>query len=186
MNLLTHAHAAIIHFPIAFLLFASACGLYYLLADGFQQTTWTNRANWATLCWIIWASVLIGWLGGVLAVFSGLVAQSNLPPGAPYQSILNWHTYTGFAQLLLYGGLLYWRWRYPSLTKKRAKRMGRAKKETDIPIDLPVDLLDDRSMRWPLIVLFALGAVLIIASGWNGGRLVYEWGVNVRRAVPGL
>ena len=183
MNLLTHAHAAIIHFPIAFLLFASACGLYYLLAPGFQQT---NRTNWANLCWSIWASMLIGWLGGVLAVFSGLVAQSNLPPDAPYQSILNWHTYTGFAQLVLYGGLLYWRWRYPSLTKKRAKRIGKAKKEAHDPIDLPDDLLDDLSIRWLLIVLFAFGAALMIASGWNGGRLVYEWGVNVRGAVPGL
>jgi hypothetical protein len=25
-----------------------------------------------------------------------------------------------------------------------------------------------------------LGLLLVIASGWNGGRVVFEWGVNVK------
>jgi hypothetical protein len=32
-------------------------------------------------------------------------------------------------------------------------------------------------LRVTLLLLFGIG--LILASGWNGGKLVYTWGVNV-------
>ncbi len=43
----------------------------------------------------------------------------------------------------------------------------------------PSDLLDVRSARLLLTLLFVLGATLVIIGGWLGGELVYTWGVNV-------
>ena len=42
-----------------------------------------------------------------------------------------------------------------------------------------VDLLDNPSSRIWLTVALVAGMILVAATGWNGGILVYEWGVNV-------
>ena len=110
----------------------------------------------------------------LLASLCGLlyVHWKGLPPQAPYRDVLNWHITTGLAQIVVYGGLLYQRWRYPLLTKKRGKRIG-------APVQQEGDLLDQADAGWWITILLLAGMVLIIASGWNGGRLVFEWGVNV-------
>jgi len=41
------------------------------------------------------------------------------------------------------------------------------------------DLLDDPRARFGCTLLLIGGALCVLASGWSGGRLVYEWGVNV-------
>ncbi|OUC07652.1 hypothetical protein RY27_13605, partial [Litorilinea aerophila] len=65
-DLITRLHPAVVHFPIAFLLLSSGAGLLYLY--------WRPRPELRILTW--WPMAL-GWIGGGLAVLSGLLAQSN-------------------------------------------------------------------------------------------------------------
>jgi uncharacterized membrane protein len=159
MDLLDHLHPAVVHFPIALLLLGSLLAIIYLYH-------WIKLDLRLT----IWILLGLGWLGGAVAVLSGLLAQSGLPPDAPYWSELNWHIGTGLAQFVIYGILLYQGWMYskPKARKARAAR--------GIAAD---NLLDDpRARTWVTIVL-TLGMLSVIATGWYGGLLVYEWGINV-------
>ena len=159
MDLLLHSHPMTVHFPIALLLLASAAGLAYLY--------WQPHPALLVLTW--WP-MRLGWIGGVVAVATGLLAQSGLPPDAPYRAVLNWHIGTGLALLVVYGLLIYQRWLFDSSKGKRVRQA------QDY-----VDLLDDPTRRIGFSLLALLGMLLVVASGWNGGRLVYEWGVNVMR-----
>jgi len=168
MNLLAHLHPATVHFPIALLFVASGAGLAYLF--------WRPLP---LLRLLTWATMAIGWPTGGVAVLTGLLAQSGLPPQAPYRGVLNWHIGAGLAVLLVYGALLYLYW----LHMRRAVRpLPPSRRAKDGAAPAPVgDLLDDRSRRWLLAGLLLLGALLLLATGWNGGQLVYVWGVNVAR-----
>ena len=154
-------HPATVHFPIAFLLLASAAGLLYIY--------WRPLDVLRILTW--WP-MLLGWLGALVAILTGLLAQSGLPPDAPYRATLNWHITTGLALWVLYGLLLYWQW----LLQKRPPRRAKAKEQ---PVTPPPDLLQQPTQRWRVTLLLLVGIGLILASGWNGGKLVYTWGVNV-------
>lgn len=146
-------HAAIIHFPIALLLLGSVCALVYVYG--------LRRPELATGAWWL---LFLGWIGTLAAILSGLLAQSGLPPRAPYSAVLNWHIGTGMAVALLYAVLLYLHW----LRRPRASRRAQSP-----------PWLDDSGARIWITVLLLLGMLLVAATGWNGGRLVYEWGVNV-------
>ncbi len=165
-DLIIRLHPAVVHFPIAFLLLSSGAGLLYLY--------WQPRPELRVLTW--WPMAL-GWIGGGLAVLTGLLAQSNLPAQPPYGAILNWHIGTGLAMLVVYGDLLYRRWLWQM---RRNRGMG---KPADVGTGgaFPQDWLDEPDARLWVTGLLLLGAALVVASGWNGGRLVYEWGVNVAR-----
>lgn len=158
MSLLQHLHPATIHFPIALLLLGSVLALYYLWRPGLVQLRWTA-----------WLLLALGWIGGMVAVLTGLFAQSNLPPDAPYRAVLNWHIGAGLAQLVVYGIVLYqgWLYRAPRRQKQRTARG-----------DATVDLLDSARARLWVSALLIAGMLLVVATGWNGGVLVYEWGVN--------
>lgn len=165
--LITKLHPASVHFPIAFLILSSLCGLLYLY--------WKPLPTFVSFTWTL---MFLGWIGTIFACFTGLLAQSGLPPDAPYAAVLNWHITTGLAQIVVYGALLYQRWRYPVMTQKRRKRIGAKKSEEKIGLAMQ-DLLDEAAGKWWITLLLLLGIVLVVASGWNGGRLVFEWGVNV-------
>ena len=166
---LAKLHAATVHFPIALLTVSSLAGLCYL----YWPLQTEPRVNLRTF---IWWSMIIGWIGGAAGVLSGLLAQSNLPPQPPYASILNWHIGTGLALLLIYGALLYLR------GQRRPSRPRKVKQSTALQAaSAHADLLDQPTARWPVTLLLVVGLLLVIASGWNGGRLVYDWGVNVIR-----
>lgn len=152
MNLLDHLHPAVVHFPIALLLLGSVLALVQLYG-------WVRFDLRVT----IWVLLGAGWLGGLAAVLSGLLAQANLPPDAPYRGVLNWHIGTGVALLVVYGVLLYQAW---------LGRPGRGSRAHDL-------LAEPRSRLW-VTALLATGIVLIVATGWNGGLLVYRWAVNVQ------
>jgi len=117
--------------------------------------------------------MLLGWMGTLVAILTGLLAQSPLPPGAPYRSILNWHISTGLALWVLYGLLLYWQWLLQKKPVRRYKSVSSA---------IPADLLELPTARLRLTLLLLVGIGLILASGWNGGQLVYTWGVNVAQS----
>lgn len=156
-------HPATVHFPIAFLLLASVAGLFYLY--------WRPLEVLRTLTW--WPMAL-GWLGTLVALLSGLVAQSGLPPAAPYRGVLNWHITSGVALWVLYGLLLYWQWLF---SKKPARRSPSTTAKAAVPAS--TDLLQSTEAKLRLTLLFLCGIMLVLASGWNGGKLVYTWGVNV-------
>jgi uncharacterized membrane protein len=144
-------HPALVHFPIALLLLGSVAALLYII-----------RPRPAELVVFAWWLLVLGWISALAAILSGLLAQVGLPPRAPYRNILNWHIGTGMALAVVYGALLYAWW-------LRRPREGKSAKQ----------LLDDSATRPWVTVLLLLGILLIIASGWNGGKLVYEFGVNV-------
>lgn len=156
-------HPAVIHFPIALLLVGSAAGLAYLAG--------LRRPELIVLTWWL---LFLGWVGTLVAILTGLLAQAWLPPQVPYRSVLNWHIGTGIALAVTYGGLLYWQW-------LRRKRIARAARSAQMFERATLDPLDDPAARLWLAGLLIAGTMLVIASGWNGGRLVYTWGVNVLR-----
>ncbi len=160
-NLFVTLHPATVHFPIALLMLASMAGLLYVY--------WQPHSS---LLLLTWWPLRLGWIGVAIAILTGLLAQSGLPPQAPYRSILNWHIGTGLALLVNYGLLLYQEWVYHSAraSKERLRRGISA-----------AHVLDDPRVRLWITLCLITGIGLLFASGWNGGRLVYEWGVNVRR-----
>ena len=159
MNLLVEFHPAVVHVPIAFFMLATAAGLLYLF--------WQQRETLRLLTWI---PMLLGEIAGVVAVLSGLLAQSGLPPQAAYRSTLNLHIGMGLAQLVVYGFLLYRRWLFDKAKARHAREAA--------GVDY-ADQLNDPGARWWIALLLILGALLVLLTGWNGGLLVYRWGVNV-------
>lgn len=149
-------HPSVVHFPIAFLSLGSLAGLLYL--------HWRATAQLRILTW---TPLLLGWIGALVAVFTGLLAQSGLPPTAPYRAVLNLHIYLGFAVTILYAIPLYRAWIYG---KRAGKQTGH-------------DLLDEPQARLWLSLVFGVGVLLILLTGAYGGQLVFTWGVNVN--LPG-
>ncbi|HAJ38758.1 MAG TPA: hypothetical protein DCL15_24085 [Chloroflexi bacterium] len=161
MELLTHLHPATVHFPIALLLLGSLLTCVHLL-----------RRPRLDLKPTIWLLLGLGWGSGAIAVLTGLLAQANLPPDAPYRTVLNFHIGAGLAVLLVYGFLLYRGWLY---------RSARAQKARQTRGVATTDLLDDPGARVWIAGIVLLGALLLVATGWYGGQLVYAFGVNVQR-----
>ncbi len=160
-------HPAVVHFPIALLLLGSVCALLYLYGP--------RRAE---LLVLTWAPLFLGWLATGAAILTGLLAQSGLPPNPPYRDVLNQHIGSGMALAVVYAALLYRAYlqRARAASRKAAKKtVMRAERAPK-----PPELLDDPQARLWVTLLLATGILLVIASGWNGGQLVYEWGVNVR------
>ena len=156
-------HPAVVHFPIALLLLGSVCALLYLYGP--------RRAELLVLTWV---PLFLGWLATGAAILTGLLAQSGLPPDPPYRDVLNQHIGSGMALTVLYAVLLYRAY----LQRARAASSKAAKNAKRAPVS--PELLDDPRARLWVTLLLAAGMLLVIASGWNGGQLVYEWGVNVR------
>ncbi len=167
MNPLNHLHPSIVHFPIALLLLGSvvALGHLYGLAR-FAPYTDLRRTGWFLLA--------AGWLATLPALLSGLLTQSNVPPDAPYRQTLNWHTGTAIALALLYGLVLYRAWLFQGAKARKARAAQRAAGPNEVG-----DLLDHPPARAWLSLALLGGMALIVATGFNGGQLVYEWAVNV-------
>lgn len=161
--MLTTLHPAVVHFPIALLLLGSACALVYLYGP--------RRPELLILTWV---PLFLGWLATGAAILTGLLAQSGLPPDPPYRGVLNWHIGSGMALAVVYAVLLYRWW----LQRSRGQSSGKAASVKRAP--KPRELLDDASARGWVTLLLLIGILLVVASGWNGGKLVYTWGVNVR------
>lgn len=145
-------HPAVVHFPIALLLVGSALALFSM---------YWHRLHTATSCamWLL----LAGWVGIAVAILTGLLSQSDLPPDAPYRGPLNRHIGAAIGAAIIYAILLYLRW----LRRPRAGKPSQ-----------PM-ILRDAASRWWVSLLLIVGLLLVSVCGWYGGQLVYEWGVNV-------
>jgi uncharacterized membrane protein len=135
-------HPATVHFPLALLLTSGLFTLIYLRRGG---VAWETSA---------YHCLLVGWLGGVLAVLSGSIdalRQLSGPDAPRDNALIGWvnaHAFTNIAALTLYGQALLRRRRRPSL-------------------------LDDAEARRGYLWLQLGGGALLLAGGWAGGHLVY-------------
>lgn len=139
-------HPFTVHFPIALLLVS---GLFTVLALR-RGGAWDSSA---------YHCLLIGWLGGVLALLTGLLdaARQLTGPDAPRDNgLIGWvnaHAFVNLVAVVIYGQALLRRRRSPAI-------------------------LADAEARRGYLWLHALGAALMLIGGWLGGHLVYGLGLG--------
>lgn len=141
--ILTPFHPRVVHFPIAL----SLVGVLFILLGLVR-----HRERWIGCGQL---SLLLGWLGIMAAIVTGLIDQSWAPDSAAVQAVINQHITVGIALLIAVGLAIYWPLRY--------KR-----------------LLSDGRAVWGYLALLLIIAALVFVEGWLGGKLVYQLGVGVR------
>jgi uncharacterized membrane protein len=135
-------HPRFVHFPIALSLVGAATIAFGLLR---RQERWLSYGR---------ISLLLGWLGVLAAVVTGLVDQSRAPQTAAVAGVLDQHVSVGIALLVIFGLAFYWPLRDKKLFAGR--------------------------ISWPYLGLLLVGVLLVFLEGWLGGRLVYHLGVGVK------
>lgn len=136
-------HPRIVHFPIAL----TITGVLFLgLGVLRHRERWTGYGQ---------ISLLLGWLGQLAALVTGLIDQARAPQDAAVVAVINQHISAGVALLALAGLALYW-----PLRNKR--------------------LLTEGLARWGYLALLSLIAALVFIEGALGGQLVYHFGVGVK------
>jgi uncharacterized membrane protein len=136
-------HPRLVHFAVAL----SVVGAVFLALGLIRQ-----RERWIGYGQF---SLLLGWLGVMAAVITGLIDQSGAPDDATITAVINQHITAGIALLIAVGLALYW-----PLRNKRLFAEGRA--------------------RWGFLALLLVIVALVAVEGWLGGKLVYQYGVGVR------
>lgn len=136
-------HPRLVHFPIALAVIGAVFTALGLLR---------RRERWISYGQL---SALLGWLGVIAAVVTGLIDQSRAPQDAAVTAVINQHITAGVALLISLGLALYW-----PLRNKR--------------------LFNEGNARWGYIALLILIVTLVAIEGWLGGKLVYTFGVGVR------
>jgi uncharacterized membrane protein len=141
--ILTPFHPRVVHFPIALSLVGAL-----LIALGLVR----HRERWIGFGQL---SLILGWLGVMAAIITGLTDQSRAPDSAAVQAVISQHITVGIALLIAVGLALYW-----PLRNKR--------------------LLSDGRAAWGYLALLLIIAALVFVEGWLGGKLVYQLGVGVK------
>ena len=136
-------HPRFVHFPIALCLVGA---LFITLGLIRRRERWVGYGQ---------ISLLLGWLGVMAAVITGLIDQSRAPDDVAIRAIINQHITAGIALLIAVGLALYW-----PLRNKRLFSEGRA--------------------RWGFLVLLLVIVALVAIEGWLGGKLVFQFGVGVK------
>jgi uncharacterized membrane protein len=136
-------HPRAVHFPIAL----SLAGVLFVALGLLRRKP----------AWIAYGqmSLLLGWLGTLAAVVTGLFDQSAAPQTPEVLAVINQHITAGIGLLVALGLALYW-----PLRNKRLWEPGTA--------------------RWGYVGLLMLIVVLVFIEGWLGGKLVYHLGVGVQ------
>ena len=99
-------------------------------------------------------SFLLSWLAALVASLVGLVDRGMLDYDDPRQQALDQHITQAIFFIILNGLVLYSRFRWPRVL--------------------------DSPKRWLYLGLIGLGIAAITATGWLGGKLVYELHVGIR------
>jgi len=136
-------HPRFVHFPIALCLVGA---LFITLGLIRRRERWVGYGQ---------ISLLLGWLGVMAAVITGLIDQSRAPDDVAIRAIINQHITAGIALLIAVGLALYW-----PLRNKRLFSEGRA--------------------RWGFVALLLVIVALVAIEGWLGGKLVFQFGVGVK------
>jgi uncharacterized membrane protein len=152
MQFLSPFHPRLVHFPIAL----SLVGAFFILAGWFLSTRrrseHPNAERWQAYGRL---SLVLGWLGVLAAVVSGLIDQARAPDTVEVRQIINQHIGAGLALLVVLGLAIYW----PIKNKALMSNPGR---------------------RWLYFALLVLAAALVLVESWLGGKLVYTYGVGMR------
>jgi uncharacterized membrane protein len=135
-------HPRFVHFPIALCIVGAAFIAYGMLR---RQEQWTRYGQ---------TSLVLGWIGILAAVITGLIDQTFAPDDAAVAALLNQHITAGIALVVAVGLAIYWPIRNKKLWQTPAK--------------------------WGYMALLALVVLLVVVEAWLGGKLVYEYGVGVQ------
>jgi uncharacterized membrane protein len=98
---------------------------------------------------------VLGWLGVLAAVASGLIDQAKTPVTPLISQAINRHITAGVALLVTLGLAVYWPLRDKTLWSERRH-------------------------FWAYLALLVLVVGLVGLEAWLGGKLVYQYGVGVR------
>jgi uncharacterized membrane protein len=135
-------HPAIVHFPIALLLVAALFAVISLFEkDGFFKKV----AFW---------NLLLGVIGAMIAVVTGLVEEQTLVHDEEVHQILVKHKFNGLAVMIFSQILLIWYW-------VRKNKLGRVE-----------------YILWTS--LLAIGTAMVIYQGFLGGKMVFDKGAGVK------
>jgi uncharacterized membrane protein len=141
----TRLHAALNDLPAALLLVAA---LFELLALATRKESFRQVSFW---------TLILGAVGGVAAVLSGLQAEENIAHGSAVHEVMETHEMLAFITLGIFGVLAVWRiW--------REKRMGTAERAVALALSLG-------------------GAGVLIATANYGGRLVFDHAAGISTEV---
>lgn len=153
MDFLSPFHPRTVHFPIALTL----VGVFFIVLSAFMARRAASGAAADPGKWLAYGrtTLLLGWMGVLAAVATGLVDQSRAPDDAVVARTINLHITAGIALLILLGLALYWPLRDKRFWSER---------------------------RWLYVGLLLIIAGLVLLESWLGGKLVYQLGVGV--AVP--
>ena len=142
LETLTPFHPRVVHFPIALSIVGA---LFIMIGTLRRQERWAGYGQ---------VSLLLGWLGIMAAVVTGLIDQTTAPQTTAVAAVINQHITAGIALLVAVGLALYWPLRNKKLWQSPA--------------------------RWGYLALLAAIVTLVLIEGWLGGKLVYEFGVGVK------
>ena len=138
-------HAALNDLPAALLLVAV---VFELLALATRRESLRQASFW---------TLMVGALGGVAAVLSGLQAEEEIAHGDAVHRVMETHELLGFVTLGVFGVLAAWRlW--------RERRMGTAERAVALAFSLA-------------------GAGVLIATANYGGRLVFDHAAGIPTEV---
>lgn len=138
-------HAALNDLPVALLLVVA---LFELLALATRKESFRQVSFW---------TLIVGAIGGVAAVLSGLQAEENIAHGDAVHQVMETHELLGFITLAIFGVLAVWRiW--------RERRMGTTERSLALAVSLG-------------------GAGVLIATAAYGGRLVFDHAAGISTEV---
>jgi uncharacterized membrane protein len=112
---------------------------------------WRHKPDYERFAY--WA-FLLAWIAAAFAALAGLVDLGGLAPDDARRGSINRHITSGVALFIVNGLVVYMRFRWP-------------------------DVLTN-SRRWTYLALMAAGVVIVVITGWLGGKLVYDLEVGVR------
>ena len=138
-------HAALNDLPIALLLGAA---LFDILAIATKRESFRLVSFW---------TLVVGAVGGVAAVVSGLQAEEHISHGDAVHRVMETHETLGLVTLGIFGLLALWR-------ILRERRMGSGE-------------------RTAAVILTLAGAGVLFTTGLYGGRLVFEHAAGIPTTV---
>ena len=148
MDTLFPFHPRFVHFPIAFSLVGAGFVIGGLLLQRRSAQDLGNR--WTEYGRL---SLVVGWVGVLAAIATGLIDQSSAPDDPQVTRVINQHITVGIGLLVALGLALYWPIRDRHVWTRR---------------------------RAAFLALLIVVVVLVLLEAWLGGKLVYQFGVGVR------
>lgn len=142
----TNFHPLLVHFPIALL-------LSYVALD-WGGRIWKGKPFTEAA----WYTLLLGLVGTLFTLISGLLAARGVPADSPALATLTTHKFIGLATFVIFGiqALCYARNRGKYTRGKQALHT----------------------------VIQIMGVALVVATGYFGGELVYTFGLGVTALIP--